>query len=260
MATDWYNLNTTDNIRNWGGIKMEYVFDNTKSPTLNIYYGSRYKVFAEYYKQLKKYKGNDIAIVGIDFRKYTKISRTIILANRIAASTSAFASDKLIYYLGGVDTWLAPKFNKSVDVDPSQNYAYQTLATNMRGFEQNIRNGTNFALINNEIRFPIVKYFAQHPIKSDFFSNLQIITFMDAGVAWTGKSPYDEDNTFFKTTYYAKPLKITVKTQKEPIVFGYGLGLRTKILGYFLRADWAWGIEDKTIQPMIFYLSLSLDF
>ncbi len=46
----------------------------------------------------------------------------------------------------------------------------------------------------------------------------------------------------------------------EPIVFGYGVGVRTRLLGYFVRADWAWGIEDRIIQPRIFYLSLSTDF
>jgi hypothetical protein len=31
-------------------------------------------------------------------------------------------------------------------------------------------------------------------------------------------------------------------------------------LGYFVRLDWAWGIEDNKILDRIFYFSLSLDF
>jgi len=36
--------------------------------------------------------------------------------------------------------------------------------------------------------------------------------------------------------------------------------MRTTLLGYFVRADWAWGVEDGVSKKRpIFYLSLSLD-
>jgi len=31
-------------------------------------------------------------------------------------------------------------------------------------------------------------------------------------------------------------------------------------LGYFVRADWAWGVENGIILPSVFYFSLSTDF
>jgi hypothetical protein len=43
-------------------------------------------------------------------------------------------------------------------------------------------------------------------------------------------------------------------------VAGYGFGLRSQLLGYFVRLDWAWGIENNQIRPRVFYFSLSLDF
>jgi isocitrate dehydrogenase len=51
-----------------------------------------------------------------------------------------------------------------------------------------------------------------------------------------------------------------VTKKVEPIVGGYGFGLRSRLLGYFLRADWAWGVDDGEVKPRIFYLSLALDF
>jgi hypothetical protein len=36
--------------------------------------------------------------------------------------------------------------------------------------------------------------------------------------------------------------------------------LRSKVLGYFMRADWAWGIDDNQVLPRVFYLSLNMDF
>ena len=55
------------------------------------------------------------------------------------------------------------------------------------------------------------------------------------------------------------PFTITIKNQREPIIYSYGFGLRTRLLGYFVRADWAWGTDDKRRLPQVFHLSLNLD-
>lgn len=162
--------------------------------------------------------------------------------------------------MGGVDNWLVPKFNGNTPVDYTQNYAYQTLATNMRGFQQNIRNGNSFAVFNTELRFPVFRYFSNHPIKSDFVNNFQVVAFGDVGTAWTGLHPYSDDNFLYTEIIKQPPLNITVKVQKDPIVGGFGFGARSRILGYFIRADLAWGVEDMMVLPSVFYLSLSLDF
>jgi len=54
-------------------------------------------------------------------------------------------------------------------------------------------------------------------------------------------------------------LRITIDSQREPIIGSYGFGLRTRLLGYFVRADWAWGIDDGVVLPQVFHFSLSLD-
>jgi hypothetical protein len=56
------------------------------------------------------------------------------------------------------------------------------------------------------------------------------------------------------------PVKVVLDSNRDPIVAGFGGGLRIQLLGYFVRADWAWGIENKYLLPKIFYLSFSLDF
>lgn len=260
-------LGTNDNTlpkpttqENWGFVKMEYVFDNSIKKGLNLYNGMRAKVFGEYYRQIDKVK-TDFFVVGLDARYYKKIHRDIIWANRIAVSTS-FGNQKLIYYMGGVDNWFGPKFNNTTNIATDQNYAYQTLATNMRGFFQNIRNGNSFAVVNSEIRFPLFKYFSKRPIRSDFAQNFQIITFGDVGTAWTGPSPYSDKNSLNTTVIGSAqtPLIITLNTQHNPIVGGYGWGVRSRIFGYFIRVDRAWGVQDGIVLKPITYLSLSLDF
>ena len=258
LSTDPVNLLQPNVIKTWGGLKAELIYDNTRNLGLNLYSGWRYKIFGEYFKLLDA-ESKTLTVVGLDFRNYLKIHRTFIWANRFAASSS-FGNNKLIYYMGGVDNWLNPKFNQENSVATGNDYAYQTLATNMRGFQQNIRNGNTFAVINSELRFPVFNYLFNRPIKSDFFNNFQIVGFADVGSAWTGINPYADENTHFKRTIDRKPLLITVLVQKNPIVAGYGAGLRSRLFGYFIRADWAWGVEDGQIQPRIFYFSLSLDF
>lgn len=260
LATDLETIKKPNLTAHWGGIKGELIFDNTRNQGNNIYFGSRYKVFGEYFRRINR-NASDLYVVGADFRHYTPIYKTFIWANRLAGSTS-FGKHKLIYYMGGVDTWLFPRFNDSVSIDETQNYAYQTLATNMRGFIQNIRNGNNFAVFNSELRFPAVRFFSKKPLKSELLNSFQVIGFFDVGTAWNGLSPYYADNPFFTQVYDSPftPYKITVYTQKEPIVAGYGLGMRAKVLGYFLRTDYAWGIEDGVVRKPVFYLSLSLDF
>ncbi len=259
LSTDAVNLARPNVYRNWAGLKGELVYDNTRSLGINLFYGTRFKIFGEYYERVEK-RGENLVVLGADFRNYQRISRSFIWANRFAMSTS-FGNNKLIYYMGGVDNWLFPKFNLTTPIDFDQSYAYQTLATNLRGFNQNIRNGNSFAVLNSELRFPVFRYFANHPIKSDFLNNFQVVGFGDVGTAWTGLHPYSDENFLYTNHIEQAPLNITVKVQKDPIVGGFGFGARTRLLGYFIRADLAWGVEDYEVQPgTVFYFSLSLDF
>jgi len=125
---------------------------------------------------------------------------------------------------------------------------------------QNIRNGNSFGLVTNELRLPIFKYFTNRPLKSDFVSSFQVIGFADVGTAWTGKNPYADDNAFNIREIISGPLKITVRNQKDPIVAGYGIGVRSRLWGYFVRFDYAWGYEDGIMLKPRVFLSLGLDF
>ncbi len=258
MSIDYQNLLKPSIGDYWGGAKAELVFDNTRNPQLNIYYGQRWKMWVEYLQYLSKEPTN-LGVVGFDYRHYAKIHRNFIWANRIAASSS-MGNSKLIYFLGGVDNWLFPRFNYNINISHDKNYVFQTLATNMRGFDQNIRNGNSFTVINSELRMPIFSYLMNRPLRSEFFNNFQIVGFGDIGTAWEGVNPFSEDNSLFTHIVYSNPVTVVVRRQKNPIVGGFGAGIRSKILGYFLKTDLAWGLEDGKISKPIFYLSLSLDF
>jgi hypothetical protein len=258
LSTDRVSLQQKTRYTNWGGIKAELIYDNTRSLGLNLYDGTRYMVFGEYYQQIENSK-RQLIVMGLDFRHYTRIHRNFIWANRFAASSS-IGQNKLIYYMGGVDNWLVPKFNQETPIDFSQNYAFQTLATNMRGFHQNIRNGNNFVLINSELRMPVFRYLYNRPIRSDFLNNFQVVGFADAGTAWTSWNPYSTENSLYNKYIYSGSLLIRIEEQRDPLVGGFGFGIRSRLLGYFMRGDLAWGLEDGRLHKPVFYFSLSLDF
>ncbi|MDA3954065.1 MAG: hypothetical protein PF485_10475 [Bacteroidales bacterium] len=265
LSIDRNTLRAPNINKYWGGIKLEYIFDNTISKGINLYNGSRFKLFGEYYNQINQ-SLSDLFVLGADFRHYQKIHRDLIFASRFAASTS-FGNSKLIYYLGGVDNWTnfsqqTPTFIPldEIPIDENETYSYQAVATNLRGFPQNIRNGNSFALINTELRLPIIKYFYNYPINSSFWSNLQVVSFFDIGTAWSGSSPFSNENAYDKDVIERGPITITLDTERDPIVAGYGFGFRVMLFNYIVRFDWAWGIENQRTTPRIFYFSLGLDF
>lgn len=258
-ATDNKTLVESDVMINNAIVRLEYVYDKTRQGGTNILYGTRYKVFGEYYTPIENLDLN-LVVLGFDYRSYIQLHKTLVWANRFAGSTS-FGSQRLIYYMGGVDNWMNAKFNTNIQVDPEQEFAYQTLATSMRGFSQNIRNGNNFFVWNSELRFPPFQYFSRVPVKSPFWNNFMMVGFFDMGTAWTGSNPFSENNALFKSSIYRNPVEVTIINQDDPVVAGYGFGFRSQVLGYYMRADWAWGIENIRVHDKsVFYFSLGLDF
>jgi WD40-like Beta Propeller Repeat len=257
QSTDNPTLGLPNSSDQTAGAKLEYVYDSSLPRGLNLWTGWKLKAFAEYYVQPDGDKTN-MQVLGVDLRHSLRVHRDIIWVTRLAGSSS-LGSRKVLFVLGGVDNWLFPKVNTESPVDGTQNYFYQSLALPVRGFFYNTRNGNSFGVFNTELRIPIFRYLMNKPIRSDFVQNFQIVGFGDIGAAWTGSDPYAESNSFNTRVINQGPLTISIKNQREPIVGGYGFGLRSRLLGYFVRADWAWGVEDGRVLPNVFHFSLALD-
>lgn len=268
LATEIATLETPTTSEERAGLKLEYVFDNTLDVALNLKNGSRYKIYAEAIKKFDLNISDGVklsldegfmTILGVDARHYQRVLKHSVFATRFAAATS-FGSEQILYYLGGVDNWLFPAFNNETPVASDRDFSFESLSTNLRGFKVNIRNGNSYALINSELRVPIFRYLSRR-VRSSFFRNFQAVGFFDLGTAWTGKDPYGQDNPL-NTKIIPNSDLVTVKVNffRDPMVAGYGLGVRSMLFGYFIRLDYAWGIETRKVQKPLLYISLGMDF
>ena len=274
-SLDTFSLNIPTYSTNWVYVKSEYVYDNTLDVMTDIKNGFRFKGFVEFHKEIPTQLDGGVRLpawnnayfteMGFDARYYLKIYKQMILASRASFATS-LGNDKMIHYLGGLDNSLltvqtgnAPTVQ--APINPNENYVYQTIASPMRGFTANSRNGSSYALINAELRIPIITMLMNHPSKSEFVRNFMIVGFMDCGTAWDGLSPFSNNNPLFTTTYQNPVSVVTIQQYKTPVILGTGFGFRTSLLGYFIKLDAAWGLDSGVwSQKPIAYLSFGHDF
>ncbi|MEI7964040.1 MAG: hypothetical protein WCH29_02655 [Chitinophagaceae bacterium] len=253
--------------------RLEYVYDNSLNPTMNIWNGLRYKAYIDWNRQVNKIAfadGPNTFNLGFDARYYYPIYRNFIWAGRVAGDFS-WGNQKMIYYLGGVDGWLMlgsntkkngadRYFNTNNPPANDQEYAFQSLTVNMRGFIQNVANGNNAVVINSEFRLPVFTTLFSNPINNAFIRNFQIIQFVDFGTAWNGgynkiQRPsvnyINDDGT----------VRIKIKAGGVgPFAGGYGFGARSTLLGYFVKFDAGWPMSGFFKGKPILYFALGLDF
>ncbi|WP_338764794.1 hypothetical protein WAF17_00320 [Bernardetia sp. ABR2-2B] len=267
-----------DKITRYAGSSLEFVFDNSIITGPNTLEGSKFRATIDHYQGLN-YGNETFTNISIDARHYIPLGRKVTLAARVAYGQS-FGNAPKTFRLGGVDNWVFQRqpnpeelsqddpFYLNPDIyDSYQNdysdYLFLRYATPMRGFDYNKLSGSNFVLTNIELRVPVAQLLYRGTIRSTFFQNLQFIAFNDIGSAWTGISPFNRENALNTveiggqagTPFYAK-----VSNFKDPFLWGYGIGVRSKIFNYFTRFDTAWGVEDDVTGRAKFYLSIGYDF
>lgn len=252
--------------------RLEFVQDNTKTFSMNLNQGMKYKVFAEYFYKFQSQneffrdkngtmnnQTGGFYAFGFDYRLYTRIYKDVIVANRMAGAHSG-GKQQILYILGGVDNPISPKYNDLLQPSMQNNYAFQMLATNMRGYAQNSRNGNTYFVSNNEIRVPIMSTLTNRPVNSLFLKHLQLVGFVDIGSAWEGLAPMNQarrDNRFYYPDHF-NPQSIVIMPYpyNYGLAIGYGLGVRMYLWSYLIRLDYARNIENKGMV----HLSLGFDF
>ena len=201
---------------------------------------------------------NISAVYTADYRK--RLGRHMNLSTSINTGTSQ-GSTPVFYILGG-------KKNDLLLDDYSRdfsNYKTPMLYENqfgVRGFSANYRNGNTYFISAVEIDFNIVDMLLKRPIASEVFGNLAIHGFSDIGTSYYDNSIFSSANTLSKRGIpsAAGGIAATVYGLKNPIIGAVGTGISTKIYGYQLRLDYAYGIEDQKIKSGVFHLGIGSKF
>lgn len=270
LANDEASLKAPDLKEKTILLRLEYVYDNTINPAINVWNGTRYKAYIDVNSLLgdadltgafNRVAANSkfTYAMGVDIRHYEKIFRNFIWATRFSMDVS-WGGRKMLYYLGGADNELNPKINPNTPVDMTANYAYQTLSNNMRGYNQNAKNGNNVMLLNTELRLPVFTTLMDKPLNSAFLRNFMLTSFVDIGTAWYEKLSFKDANY---TYYYSSDGGVITKVKEGflgPFVGGYGFGARTTIAGYYLRVDAGWPMVGFFRGKPVWAFGLGVDF
>jgi len=252
------------------GAKAELVYDNSLSTGMNIIEGTRGKFTAIHYEALGN-KDKSFSQISLDVRHYQKIYHEIIFAVRGFTGTFLGNSPKK-YLLGGMDNWFANRLNYDGLQNPltskvgayNENLLFAEFATNLRGFDYATFYGNSVAMANAELRIPLIRALSNGPITSNFFRNLQFTAFYDIGTSWTGALPFNTKNSVRKRVVpenaSGSPFVIELNEFLNPWLYSYGFGLRTMMLGYYVKFDLAWPVENYTVKNPRLSVTLGFDF
>jgi hypothetical protein len=267
---DQNNFRIPENVMGYAGLKTEYQFDNTLQLGENLQEGQRVWASAEIQKMTMEPGG--FLKFKFDFRKYLGLKEWMYVYTRFSASHAIGLGNNSNVpqtILGGMDNWLFQTREARTTANPlgvdglaQRDIFMSDMAGNMRGFGINKMSGNSHLLWNVELHIPVKKIISQDQERSDFINNLQLIGFSDIGCAWSGSSPFSRTNGFNTNEYGGKtnPFRATVTDFRNPFLIGFGFGARTKIMGYYVKLDYAIGMSDGQIMPSMTYLSLGKDF
>jgi len=265
-------LPSSESNNQYYGFKAELIFDNAISQSVNIFHGTRAKAS---FSQFESFDSESLSFsrLKVDIRHYQEIHRDIIFAGRINYGRFMGNAAKK-FMLGGTNNWIFNTINNSdpdgnsdplanVPLRDNSDILFHEFSTNIRGYDINTFNGTDFLSFNAEIRMPIFSYLSKGPIASNFLRNFQLVGFYDVGSAWSdGKSPFtgESSQNIEVVRPVGSPFQAVINNFNSPWLQSYGLGARTVLLGYFLRFDLAYPIEQYSTPKPRLFVSLGLDF
>jgi hypothetical protein len=257
-------LNQRDRILRMG---LRYAFDKTKERQGFTYAGMRGEAsFFSHYSLPNQ--GFLFHTASLSLNKYTEIYDKIVLANRFVAGYS-FGPRGQMFYIGGQEDWVPPyifftegdfRLSKENAISTDLlDFSFQQFITPMRGFWFFSRSGSRYFALSSEVRIPISRLLKQS-LNTNPLYRLQLIPFVDIGSVWTSGNPFSATNPTDTRLVGTEPVIVVLRTLRSPFLITAGTGMQTSLLGYSVRMDLGWGIEDGSLQTPVFSLSLGKNF
>ncbi len=226
---------------------LSYVHDNTLWGYTSPNNGSRYNINAMFSPSLGS-NSLDFQTYTADYRRYFKFWKTYSFVMRYSGGISV-GKNAQQFFIGGTDGWINREFeNGGIPIKNIEDFAFLTPALPLRGYNYNVKNGTKYALVNYELRYPFIQYLVTGGVPIAL-GNITGATFLDVGSSWTKESMY---RGFGKDA--------TGKTIAQDLLIGTGMGLRMFLFGLPLKIDVAWSYTGEGFSIPKYYFSLGGDF
>ncbi len=226
---------------------VSYVHDNTLWGYTSPNNGSRYNINAMLSPTLGS-NSLDFQTYTADYRKYYKFWKTYSFVMRYSGGISV-GKNAQRFFIGGTDGWINREFeNGGIPIVNIEDFAFLTPALPMRGFNYNVKNGTKFALVNYELRYPFIQYLVTGGLPIAL-GNITGATFLDVGSSWTKEKSF---RGFGKNA--------NGSTVTQDLLIGTGMGIRMFLFGLPLKIDVAWSYNGDGFSIPKYYFSLGGDF
>lgn len=190
-----------------------------------------------------------------DGRMYTSFGRGLYsIALRLSGGIS-IGPDQQLFYTSGVQNWINRRFDdkNGFPISDASDFLFATPVMPLRGYDINGRNGSHFGLVNAEFRFPLAAAILPGPIPILPLYHIQGSAFVDAGSIWGGRGEDVRWNLLRKDAE-------TGDRHLDDLLIGAGFGLRTVLLGYPVRLEYAWPFDGRSFGNRQLYLSIGFDF
>ncbi len=191
--------------------------------------------------------GPDVQFVTMlaDARQYVALGSGYTVALRVSGGAS-IGPDPQRFYAAGVQNWINPSYN-TLPIEDPDDFVFATPILPLRGYGFNEATGDRFALVNAEFRAPLIAALLPGPIPIIPLYNIQAVAFADAGLLAEGSFNLRRTNENGNTVF-------------DDAFLGAGVGLRTILLGYPIRLDYAWPYNGREFGDPRTYFSIGLDF
>ena len=247
--TDLGDLGARPRSRLFAVPRVTYTRDGTVPGVLGPRSGSRWAA------SLSGAPGPDafFASALVDGRRYWSLGPGYTVAVRGSAGLSV-GPDPQRFYAAGVQNWVNADL-ANVPIRDADDFVFATPVLPLRGYGFNETAGDRFALVNVEVRVPLVAALLPGPVPVLPLYDVQAVGFVDAAVIAEGRVSLLRD-----VEVTGDDGETVTRRAFDDARVGAGVGLRTVVLGYPVRLDWAWPFDGTGFGDDRLYLSVGLDF
>lgn len=226
---------------------LSFVHDNVLWGYTSPIQGTRYKLDLFGNPGIDNSDLQFYSILG-DYRTYFRFWYDYSFVMRYSAGYSDGPNAQR-FFIGGTENWINRDFaTLEVPIESISDYAFLTEVVPLRGYNYSERIGSKYALVNYELRFPLIRYLVTGGLPI-LFSNILGVAFIDAGAAW---------NETEKLQLFTKNKDGNLVS--KDLLMGTGVGTRLYFLYFLLRFDVAWAYNFDKFSAPKYYISLGADF